>query len=50
MQLGGKGRKRAEGAGSADVPIQVFDKETGMETISFNECSFQSSRCTLRKY
>jgi hypothetical protein len=30
---GGKGRKRAEGAGSADVPIQVFDKETGMETI-----------------
>ena len=30
---GGKGRKRAEGAGSPDVPIRVFDKETGMETI-----------------
>lgn len=30
---GGKGRKRAEGAGSPSVPIEVFDQETGMKTI-----------------
>jgi hypothetical protein len=31
--IGGKGRKRAEGAGSPNVPIEVFDKETGIKTI-----------------
>jgi hypothetical protein len=30
---GGKGRKRAEGAGSPNVPVEVFDQETGMKTI-----------------
>ena len=30
---GGKGRKRAEGAGSPSVVIEVFDQETGMKTI-----------------
>jgi hypothetical protein len=30
---GGKGRKRAEGAGNPNVPIEVFDKETGIKTI-----------------
>jgi hypothetical protein len=30
---GGKGRERAEGAGSASVVIEVFDQETGMKTI-----------------
>jgi hypothetical protein len=30
---GGKGRKRAEGAGSPSVPVEVFDQETGMKTI-----------------
>jgi hypothetical protein len=30
---GGKGRKRAEGAGSSSVPIEVFDQKTGMKTI-----------------
>lgn len=29
---GGKGRKRAEGTGSPRVPIEVFDKETGIKT------------------
>jgi len=30
---GGKGRKRAEGAGSPNVPIEVFDQNTGIKTI-----------------
>ena len=30
---GGKGRKRAEGAGSPSVVVEVFDQETGMKTI-----------------
>lgn len=30
---GGKGRKRAEGAGSPSVQVEVFDLETGMKTI-----------------
>lgn len=30
---GGKGRKRAEGAGSPSVPLEVFDQETGMKTM-----------------
>lgn len=30
---GGKGRTRAEGAGSPSVAIEVFDQETGMKTI-----------------
>lgn len=30
---GGKGRKRAEGAGSANVQIPVFDQETGIKTL-----------------
>lgn len=30
---GGKGRKRAEGAGSPSVPVEVFDQEIGMKTI-----------------
>jgi LAGLIDADG DNA endonuclease family protein/NADH-ubiquinone oxidoreductase (complex I) subunit 5/GIY-YIG catalytic domain-containing protein len=30
---GGKGRKRAEGAVSPSVPVEVFDQETGMKTI-----------------
>jgi len=29
---GGKGRKRAEGAGSPSVPVEVLDKETGIKT------------------
>ena len=28
----GKGRKRAEGAGSPSVPVEVLDKETGIKT------------------
>jgi len=35
---GGKGRKRAEGAGSPSVQIEVLDMETGIKTnLSFNE-------------
>src|ERR1700712_1741224 len=30
---GGKGRKRAEGAGSPSVAVEVFYQETGMKTI-----------------
>ena len=30
---GGKGRKRAEGAGSPSVQVEVIDQETGMKTI-----------------
>jgi hypothetical protein len=30
---GGKGRKRAEGAGSPNTPIEVFDQETGLKTV-----------------
>jgi hypothetical protein len=30
---GGKGRIRAEGAGSPSVVVEVFDQETGMKTI-----------------
>ena len=30
---GGKGRKRAEGAGSPSVPVEVLDQETGQNTI-----------------
>ena len=30
---GSKGRKRAEGAGSPSVPIEVLDLETGLKTI-----------------
>jgi hypothetical protein len=30
---GGKGRIRAEGAGSPSVAVEVFDQETGMKTI-----------------
>lgn len=34
---GGKGRKRAEGAESPSVPIEVLDQETGKKPLSFNE-------------
>ena len=30
---GGRGRKRAEGAGSPNVPIEGFDQKTGIKTI-----------------
>jgi hypothetical protein len=30
---GGKGRKRAEGAGSPSEPVEVFDQETEMKTV-----------------
>ena len=30
---GGKGRKRAEGAGSPSVPVEVLDQETGIKRI-----------------
>lgn len=33
---GGKGRKRAEGAGSPSVQVEVIDKVTGMKTIYYS--------------
>lgn len=33
---GGKGRKRAEGAGTSSVRVEVFDQETGMKTTLFS--------------
>jgi len=46
---GGKGRKRAEGAGSPSVQIEVLDMETGMKTTypSMSETAL-AWRCTFR--
>jgi hypothetical protein len=46
---GSKGRKRAEGAGSPSVQIEVIDMETGMKTTypSMSETAL-ACRCTFR--
>lgn len=48
---GSKGRKRAEGAGSPSVPIEVLDMKTGLKKyIFFHEWTRESLMCTRRKY